>query len=150
MILLNDLDKWIINFIWSGDVDKRKLVIVPWNKSCRPVIQGGLGIRSLKSLNEAVNLKLCWDLRNSSQPWAKLLKCRCIRNRKPISYHIYSSIWSSIKNGFDNTNDQIGWLTGNGENVSFWNDNLCGVTMSTTFNLPNFISQNLQASVLYS
>ena len=81
MILLNDLDKWIINFIWSGDVDKRKLVIVPWNKSCRPIIQGGLGIRSLMSLNEAANLKLCWDLRNSSQPWAKLLKSRCIRKK---------------------------------------------------------------------
>lgn len=145
--LLNDLEKWIRNFIWSGDVDKRKLVTVSWYKSCKPLSQGGLGIRSLTSLNEATNLKLCWDLRNSSEPWALLLKSRCIKNRKPIPYHIHSSIWSSIRNEFENTNDESCWLIGNGENVNFWNDNWCGAPLSITFNLPEHISQNLHASV---
>jgi len=141
--LLNDLEKWIRNFIWSGDVEKRKLVTVSWNKSCRPLSQGGLGIRSLSSLNDATNLKLCWDLRNSSQSWAILLKRRCIRHNRPISYHIHSSIWSSIRFEFENTNEQSCWGIGNGENVSFWNDNWCGAPLSTTFNLPNHISINL-------
>jgi len=55
---------------------------------------------------------------------------RVIRNRNPISYDIYSSIWSSIKSEFDNVYDQVGWLIGNGENMSFWNDDLCGVPLS--------------------
>lgn len=145
--LLKDLEKWIRNFIWSGDVNKRKLVTVSWNKCCKPISQGGLGIRSLISLNEASNLKLCWDIRNSNESWATLLRSRVIRNRRPISHHIYSSIWSSIKNEFDTTTEQASWLIGNGESVNFWNDEWCGVSLTSTLNIPVHISQNLQATV---
>jgi hypothetical protein len=57
--LLKDLEKGIRDFIWSGDLDKRKLVTVSWKKVCRPVAQGGLNIRSLITLKKASNLKLC-------------------------------------------------------------------------------------------
>jgi hypothetical protein len=57
--LLKDLEKCIRNFIWSGDIEKRKLVTISWQKLCRPLDQGGLNLRSLTSLNSASNLKLC-------------------------------------------------------------------------------------------
>jgi hypothetical protein len=57
--LLKDLEKCIRNFIWSGDIEKRKLVTISWKKLCRPMDQGGLNLRSLISLNTASNLKLC-------------------------------------------------------------------------------------------
>jgi len=50
------------NFICSGDLDTRKLVIVSWKTICTPILEGGLGIRLLKNLNEASNLKLYWEL----------------------------------------------------------------------------------------
>jgi hypothetical protein len=49
--LIKEVEKNIRNFIWSGDPDKRKLVTVSWKKLCRPFAQGGLGLRSLTSLN---------------------------------------------------------------------------------------------------
>jgi hypothetical protein len=57
--LLKDLEKCNRNFIWSGDIEKRKLVTISWKKLCRPMDQGGLNLRSLISLNTASNLKLC-------------------------------------------------------------------------------------------
>jgi len=39
--LLNDLDKWLKNFIWSGDVHTRKLCTVSWSVLCRPWEEGG-------------------------------------------------------------------------------------------------------------
>jgi hypothetical protein len=63
--LIKDLEKWIKNFIWSGDISQRKLVTVAWKKICKPFSDGGLGLRSLVTLNDATNLKLCWDLFNS-------------------------------------------------------------------------------------
>jgi hypothetical protein len=57
--LLKDLEWWIRNFLWSGDVNQKKLVIVAWHKVCTPFIEGGLGIRSLSKVNEAASLKLC-------------------------------------------------------------------------------------------
>jgi hypothetical protein len=95
--LINEVERNIRNFIWSGDPDKRKLVTVAWKKICRPIAQGGLNIRSLSSLNKASNLKLCWTLLNSQCFWAKLLRDRVIRGRKIIQHHISSSIWSSIR-----------------------------------------------------
>jgi hypothetical protein len=95
--LIKEVEKNIRNFIWSGDPDKRKLVTVSWKKLCRPFAQGGLGLRSLTSLNSASNLRLCWSLLNSNCSWASLLKDRVIRGNKIIHHHISSSIWSSIK-----------------------------------------------------
>jgi len=56
--LLRELEKWIKKFIWSGYLNKRKLVIVAWKKVGAPYVEGGLALRSLISLNEATNLKL--------------------------------------------------------------------------------------------
>jgi hypothetical protein len=64
--LLRDVEKSIRNFIWSGDIEKRKLVTVSWDKVCRPHAQGGLNLRSLIKLNLASNLKLCWSLLHST------------------------------------------------------------------------------------
>jgi len=53
--LLKDIEKWIKKIIWSGDTTKRKLVTAAWKKICKPYLEGGLGLRSLISLNEAFN-----------------------------------------------------------------------------------------------
>jgi len=63
--LLKEIDKWCRNFIWSGDIEKRNLVTIAWKKLCRPMDEGGIGLRSLISLNEASNLKIGWDMLNS-------------------------------------------------------------------------------------
>jgi len=73
--LIKDVERWMRNFIWSGDVNQRKLVTVPWKKVCSPLNEGGLGIRSLSSINEGANLKLCWELCNSNHHWAQFLRC---------------------------------------------------------------------------
>jgi hypothetical protein len=64
------------NFIWSGDINKKKLVTVAWKKVCTPLAEGFLGLRSLLRLNEAANLKLCWDLLLFEEDWAIILKKR--------------------------------------------------------------------------
>jgi hypothetical protein len=87
--LLKELEKCIRNFIWSGDIEKRKLVTISWKKLCRPLSQGGLNLRSLISLNKASNLKLCWSFLNSEASWALLLKDRVVRKRKIIHYHVF-------------------------------------------------------------
>lgn len=40
--LLNEINKWLRNFVWSGCVSVRKHSIVSWSKVCRPVEEGGL------------------------------------------------------------------------------------------------------------
>jgi len=46
------------------------MVKVALHKVCKPLKEGDLGIRCLITLNEASNLKLCWELKNSQKPRA--------------------------------------------------------------------------------
>jgi hypothetical protein len=87
--LLKDLERWIKNFIWSGDIDQKKLVTVAWKKVCKPISEGGLGIRSFVTLNEASNFKVCWDLLNSQNQWEILLRGRAIRGQNCINHRIF-------------------------------------------------------------
>jgi len=118
--LLKEIESWCRNFIWSGNTAMRKLVTVSWSNSCRPLSQGGLGLRSLITLNDAANMKLCLDLKTSKESWACLLKRKVYIGRKAISYHIYSSICSSVKNENKVIDENCRWLIGSGENINFW------------------------------
>jgi ribonuclease HI len=145
--LLRDLEKCIRNFIWSGDIDKRKLVTVSWKKICRPLAQGGLNVRSLIHLNKASNLKLCWSLTNSQASWAVLLRDRVFRKGKAIRYHVFSSIWSSIKEEFDVIKDNSVWLLGNGQNINFWHDKWCGDPLVEQLHIPVHLRHSLSSLV---
>jgi len=121
--LLKDIEKCIRNFIWSGDIEKIKMVTVTWHKVCKPYDEGGLRIRSLAAQSSVSNLKLCWELHNSDEPWARILRARVLRGNKVIRYHIYSSIWSSIKVEHEEVLLNSSWNIGNGQKLDFWKDN---------------------------
>ncbi|CAK8571409.1 unnamed protein product [Lathyrus sativus] len=71
--LTKALESYMRNFVWSGDICKRKSLTVTWHKVCRPFHQGGLGIRFVSCINVVTNLQLCLELFNSSSHWAQLL-----------------------------------------------------------------------------
>lgn len=145
--LLKNLEKYIKNFIWSGDISKRKLVTVSWKKVCKPYEEGGLGIRSLIRLNEASNLKLCWNLANSDMPWARILRSRTFRKGSTINYHIFSSLWSGIKSEFSIIREHSMVLIGDGDNTNFWTDSWGGPPLCDIFQIPINVQPLLQSRV---
>jgi hypothetical protein len=66
---------------------------------------------------------------------------------KPISYHIFSSIWSSIKHKFEEVSENSVWQLGNGENIRFWLDSWCGVPLVTALSIPAHLHHLLQSTV---
>ncbi|XP_058761813.1 uncharacterized protein LOC131635226 [Vicia villosa] len=126
--------RWARNFIWSGEIESHKIVTVAWDDCCRPFEEGGLGLRSLVKLNEAANLKLCWDLSNSKEQWACLLKARVLRDGKEISYHIFPSLWSSMRASLKDVKGNSSWLIGNGNRIKFWSDNWNGSAVLESLN----------------
>jgi len=107
------------NGIWSGNILKMKLVTVSWHKLCKPLDEGGLGHRSLTSLNNATNFKLCWERINSEQSWASMLRSKVIKGSKPICYHIFSSLWRNMKEEYNAIQMNSHWLLGTGEQINF-------------------------------
>jgi len=111
------------------------LVTVAWKKLCFDYDSGGLGVKSLVCLNEATNLKLCWELFNSEEQWASLLRNRVCRGSRCISHHVSSSLWNGLKGEYHNVLDNSFWLIGNGNKVSFWSDNWCGEPLSYLYQI---------------
>lgn len=83
--LIKMIDKWLRNFIWSSNIDAKKVCTVSWFKICSPVNGGGLGVRSIKDINKAAVLKLYWELVTSNSQWVNLIKSRVfIKNDVPV------------------------------------------------------------------
>lgn len=45
------MDKMMRNFWWGNGVDKRKFHTIKWSDLCKPIEEGGLGIRKSKKNN---------------------------------------------------------------------------------------------------
>lgn len=57
-------DQIIRNFLRSGETEQRKGVVVKWDKVCKPLSEGGLGLRRLKDINKIILMKLMSRLVN--------------------------------------------------------------------------------------
>jgi len=75
----------------------------------------------------------------SEESWGLLLRIRVIRRSSCISHHIFSSLWSSIKNEYQTIIDNTTWLLGNGQHIQFWHDIWCGVIITDNLQVPSAI-----------
>lgn len=72
--LLKTIESQMRNFLWSGDINTHKLVTVAWSQVCKPLVEGGLGLKSIVKLNEASMLKLMWDFVFSNSHWVVFMR----------------------------------------------------------------------------
>lgn len=117
--IIKTINILIRSFIWSGNIEKRKMVIVAWSKYCSKNSEGRLGLLSLKHYNKATNLYLCWKLLNRRHPWSSFLAARVLRNGKMINYAIKSSLWKCLKDWHDTVLEHSTWIIGNGKKINF-------------------------------
>lgn len=73
-------------FFWELD-QKRYLAYVAWDKIAKPVLEGGLGIRDLNSLNDALLMKYLFQVAaGENLPWVQIVKAK---------YLPQSCLWAS-------------------------------------------------------
>lgn len=124
--LIRDLERVIKRFLWRVDTSKQKFVTVGWNMVCLPIEEGALGLKSISKLNEDFKLKLAWELVNFDSNWTVLLCNRVTRKNNFITHHIFSSIWSSVKQEMNNVLENFSWYLGNGRSISLSFNYWCG------------------------
>ncbi|XP_019425135.1 PREDICTED: uncharacterized protein LOC109334017 [Lupinus angustifolius] len=134
--LIKKLDSCIRNFIWSGDINTRKMVTVSWSQVCSTSKVGGLGIRSLLKLNKAALTKLAWELRHSKRDWAVLCRSRFRIHSNTIPSYLKSSIWPGIRMNWHAVNENAVWIIGKGDTINFWKDNWLGTPLVDLLNIP--------------
>ncbi|GMN32581.1 hypothetical protein TIFTF001_041761 [Ficus carica] len=60
--LLKEMESATRRFFWTGSIFKNKLISVAWAKTCVPRNEGGLGMRSLRAVNEGFMANLAWRI----------------------------------------------------------------------------------------
>ncbi|XP_058778090.1 uncharacterized protein LOC131652281 [Vicia villosa] len=69
---------------------------------------------------------MTWDLRSSPEQWAVILKSRVLKYMSIIKYHIFSSIWSTVKTEWFNINHHYAWILDKVFNINVCLDSWCG------------------------
>ncbi|KAL2250199.1 UNVERIFIED_CONTAM: hypothetical protein Sindi_2493600, partial [Sesamum indicum] len=126
--VLITIERIFNGFFWGSYNGRRHIHWCSWDKMCRPVAEGGLGIRSLAEYVRAFSMKLWWRFRLKSSLWSVYLYDRYCRTPHPthVPYNRnHSSVWHRLCRIRDVAEPLIFWTLGQGA-VSFWHDNWLG------------------------
>ena len=111
--LFSLIERCMRNFLWTGSISKKKLVTVPWNFTYLPVKEGGIGIKQLKILNEAMLSKMTWKLLTTQDYPILVFSTRFLYpSRLPRADFFHSFIWSSIRRIYCKIRSEIKWFIG--------------------------------------
>ncbi|XP_042482204.1 uncharacterized protein LOC122062621 [Macadamia integrifolia] len=125
--LIKIMEKWIRNFIWTGDVDTCRSIIVSWDQCCKPKSEGGLGLRRLREINEALLSKAVWKTKHDDDPTYRFLKARFTKADGSLRKgYRSSSIWMGFRKLWEFVSLNERWIIGNGRKINFLNDRWLG------------------------
>ncbi|CAN1144589.1 Putative ribonuclease H protein At1g65750 [Linum perenne] len=96
-----EIDKRIRAFVWGDAADQKKTHLLSWDLICRPKEEGGLGLRSARSLNLAYLVKLAFSFyQHPESLWAKLLLSKYLKEVAgdflPTHRSSQSAVWKGI------------------------------------------------------
>lgn len=75
--VLDKIQSKCVQFFW-GKTETRLICLVRWDKLTRPKSDGGLGLRNLSTMNNALILKCAWNIVSGNEAiWVHKL---CVRN----------------------------------------------------------------------
>ncbi|XP_021826059.1 uncharacterized protein LOC110766949 [Prunus avium] len=123
------LDQLNRNFLWGHTADKATIHLVNWETSCKPKTAGGLGIKKMAWMNQALLAKSGWRLLQHEQGlWAEVFKAKYLKQRDILTatasnFQCCSSAWRGVLYGISTLSKGLKWRVGSGENVRFWTDN---------------------------
>ena len=122
--VLQDLQKNVKRFLWNKVGHGHYISRTSWDQVCKPMMEGGLGIRDLRHWNLCFMAKLGWKfLTQPSKLWVKILKnkyCKGSNFMDVIPNGSHSNIWRDILKGRELLAKGLILNVGNGEDISLW------------------------------
>ena len=113
-------------FWWSGNVDKRSMHSIVWDKLAIPKCQGGMGFRDTNAFNIALLGKQAWRIvMNPNSLCSQVLRSRYLHNQnfmEAVAPRAASRTWRSILAGREALKLGLVKRVGSGESISIWDD----------------------------
>ncbi|XP_026455631.1 uncharacterized protein LOC113356649 [Papaver somniferum] len=119
-------ERAIRNFIWSGDSNISRAVVVAYDKVYCLFEEGGLGLTRMATMNKALLMILWWKIRNSKKKWAGFLRTKYFtRNECIKTSGVKSSILPGIRWVYKIVESNSKVIIGDGRTTSLYFDNWC-------------------------
>ncbi|XP_026443168.1 uncharacterized protein LOC113343060 [Papaver somniferum] len=116
-------ERAIRNFIWSGDSNINRVVVVAYDKICCPFEEGGLGLTRMDTMNKALIMKLWWKIRTSTKKWALFLNEKLFDRKGCIKHSgVKSSIFPGLRSVYNCVEKNAKVLIGDGRDTSLYYD----------------------------
>ncbi|XP_041007958.1 uncharacterized protein LOC121252418 [Juglans microcarpa x Juglans regia] len=117
------LNKLPSSFFWSGSEGNFKRKWIAWSTICRPVEEGGLGIRDFGGIQKALHLKLVWRLITGKSLWMDFFKGKYVRGNhlSLLELKTGTQFWKSLVKSIHDVLSNSKWKVREG-NISFWYD----------------------------
>lgn len=100
--------------------------LVAWDQVCKPKSKGGLGLRRIFTLNEALLSKQVWRWFNSDFEWCKIWRSKYSLLSSSLSSFLNSDlsingshIWNHVSKCKEVIAKGVTWKLGNGRKVGF-------------------------------
>ncbi|XP_026435777.1 uncharacterized protein LOC113333560 [Papaver somniferum] len=116
-------EREIRKFIWSGDSNISRVVVVAFDKVCCPFEEGGLGLSRMATMNKALIVKLWWKIRNLKKNWEGFLRANFFgRNGCINNYGVKSTILPGIRWVYKLVESNTKVLVGDGRSTALYFD----------------------------
>ena len=78
---VNEITALVRKFFWRKLDKHRFMSMIAWSKICMPWDEGGLGVRDITIFNEALIMKVVWQIAsNSDRLWVAVVRAKyCAR-----------------------------------------------------------------------
>ena len=140
------LEKIQRDFLWGGGNLESKPHLVNWNSVCQEKSRGGLGVRGLSLMNQALLCKWCWRFANERDSlWRLVISAKFGEecggwNSRDIRGGFGTGLWKDIRKEWHTFSQNSVSSLGNGRRLGFWKDPWCNETIlcnafPTLFNL---------------
>lgn len=122
------VERIIARFFWGSDEKEVKYHWVKWSACCKPIKEGGIGLRNFGDICHAFVMKNWWLVRVSQSIWAKFMKQKYAPNKHLSECVVTSScsaVWRKMVAIKEEAEQYINWSIGEGK-IKFWSDNWLG------------------------
>ncbi|RVX16265.1 putative ribonuclease H protein [Vitis vinifera] len=126
------LEKIQRDFLWGGGTLAHKPHLVRWNLVCLEKRKGGLGVRNLSLMNNALLCKWNWRFANERNAlWRSVISLKYgVEERGWCTQDVMGrnevGLWKAIRKKWGLFDGKVAFHLGNGQRVKFWKDKWCG------------------------
>ncbi|XP_059310157.1 uncharacterized protein LOC132061337 [Lycium ferocissimum] len=117
--VIRQMHKMFAQFFWSNTIGGKSRHWASWNHLCLPIMEGGMGFRSLHDVSSALFCKLWWNFRTKPSLWSAFMVNKYCRKESTVTIqwkHGMGALYFTV-DGFDENIQNILDVVENGN----WN-----------------------------